>query len=62
MLNKFVLDCSITMSWCFEDETTPFTELVLESLTNQEAIVPSLWALEVVNVLIVAEKKTIIKS
>ncbi len=53
----FVLDCSVTMAWLFEDEKTEFTERMLDKLLKEHAIVPSLWFLEVVNVLLVAEKR-----
>lgn len=60
---KFVLDCSVTMAWCFEDETNPYTEWVLDSLLKgYEAIVPPLWKLEVVNVLLLAIRKNRINS
>jgi predicted nucleic acid-binding protein len=52
-----VIDTSVTMAWCFEDEATDATEAVLESLHTDEAIVPSLWQLEVINVLLVAERR-----
>ncbi|MDB6080864.1 MAG: PilT protein domain protein [Chlamydiia bacterium] len=53
----FVLDCSVTMAWLFEDERTEFSERVLDKLQKEKAIVPSLWLLEVMNVLLVAEKR-----
>ena len=28
-MSRFVLDCSMTMAWCFEDETDPRTDAVL---------------------------------
>src|SRR3990167_10301619 len=58
-MNSFVLDCSITMSWCFEDEKTPRGDAILESLIQEErsALVPALWHLEVVNVLSVGERQ-----
>ncbi|MBY0293031.1 MAG: type II toxin-antitoxin system VapC family toxin [Alphaproteobacteria bacterium] len=58
-MNRFVLDCSVTMSWCFEDEKSAEGDSVLESLIQEdrEGLVPSLWRLEVVNVLIVAERR-----
>lgn len=56
MIN-FVLDCSMTMAWCFEDERTSYTEQVLESLSQDFAIVPALWSYEVANTLLVAERK-----
>ena len=52
-----VIDTSVTMAWCFEDEATDATEAVLDSLLQDEAIVPSLWQLEVANVLLVAERR-----
>lgn len=57
MKNKFVLDCSVAIAWCFEDETTPYTETVLSSLNITNAIVPKLWYIEIVNVLLMAQKK-----
>jgi predicted nucleic acid-binding protein len=56
-VKRFVLDCSITMAWCFEDEATPYSESVLEALADGEAVVPPLWSLEVANVLVVGERK-----
>jgi predicted nucleic acid-binding protein len=53
----FVLDCSVTMAWCFEDEASLYADQVLERLAEEEALVPSLWALEVSNVLIVGERR-----
>lgn len=54
----FILDCSITMAWLFEDEKTPYTEEILKQLTQHaKAVVPSLWYTEVSNVLLVAEKR-----
>ena len=44
-----VLDCSVALSWCFEDERTPGTVAVLAQVTEQGAVVPSLWRLEVAN-------------
>jgi predicted nucleic acid-binding protein len=53
----FVLDTSVTMAWCFEDEATAETEAVLDRLAGEEAVVPALWRLEVANVLLVAERR-----
>ncbi len=48
----FVLDCSVTMAWLFEDETTAYTDAILDQLSSNKAIVPALWPLEVSNVLV----------
>jgi len=56
-MNSFVLDCSVTMVWCFSDETNKISENALEKLQTDRAIVPSLWPFEVMNVLWVALRK-----
>lgn len=56
-MTRFVLDCSVTMGWCFEDEADTYARNVLESLAYSAAIVPALWPLEVANVLLGAERR-----
>lgn len=53
----FVLDASITLAWCFQDESTPEAIILLEKLSTEEAIVPALWTLEVGNILLGAQRK-----
>jgi predicted nucleic acid-binding protein len=53
----FVLDASIALAWCFEDQTTPISESALDRLGHEDALVPGLWALEVANVLVLAERR-----
>jgi len=57
MSSWFVVDNSVVMSWCFEDEGDGYAEAVLESLEAGRAFVPAIWPLEVGNVLLVAERK-----
>lgn len=54
---SFVLDASVTMAWCFEGETTPYSDAVLDRVRNDGATVPAIWPLEVVNALLVAERR-----
>lgn len=54
---RFVVDTSVVMSWCFEDEGNGYAETVLESLESSEAFAPVIWPLEVGNVLLMAERK-----
>jgi len=56
-VTRFVLDCSVTMAWCFEDEADRYSDSVLAALSRDRAIVPSLWSLEVANVLVVSERR-----
>ena len=53
----FVLDCSVTMTWGFDDEATAYTNSVRDSLANVRAIVPALWPVEVANATIVGERR-----
>ncbi len=57
MMAAFVLDASITMTWCFEEEATPATDEVLHRLSSESAVVPAHWSLEVANVLAIAERR-----
>jgi predicted nucleic acid-binding protein len=56
-LSQFVLDCSVAISWSFADESNTYADAVLESLSTSEAVVLSIWFLEIVNVLLVAERR-----
>src|SRR5580658_9399182 len=53
-----VIDTSLTMAWCFEDEATDDTDVILDRLLEDEAVVPPLWQSEVTNVLLVAERQS----
>jgi predicted nucleic acid-binding protein len=44
-----VLDASVTLTWYFDDETTTATDAVLDRVSEQGAVVPALWRLEVAN-------------
>jgi predicted nucleic acid-binding protein len=55
--NGFVLDCSLTMAWCFEDERSENTDRVLAAIKDCPAFVPALWPVEVCNVLAYAERR-----
>ncbi|HOV00026.1 MAG TPA: type II toxin-antitoxin system VapC family toxin [Dermatophilaceae bacterium] len=53
----FVLDSSVALSWCFEDEVTEATLRIRERLSTERAVVPSLWLLEVANVLLLGARR-----
>jgi predicted nucleic acid-binding protein len=44
-----VIDASLTLTWYFDDETSPATEAVLDRVSEAGAVVPGLWRLEVAN-------------
>ncbi len=58
-MKSFVLDCSVTVAWFFEDEFSEYSELVRQALLNEgtTAISPSIWPAEVSNVLFQAERR-----
>ncbi len=57
MAETFVIDNSIVMAWCFQDESNQYSDDILGCLEYSTAIVPSIWPLEVGNVLLVAERR-----
>jgi len=56
MNETFVIDNSVVMTWCFKDEASQYADDILDILEHCTAIVPSIWPLEIGNVLLVAER------
>jgi predicted nucleic acid-binding protein len=54
---SFVVDSSVALSWCFEDERTPAIRTLLESVGEGGAVVPQHWPAEVLNGLMMAERR-----
>ncbi len=54
---SFVLDASVALAWCFEDEQTPDVLALLDRVVETGAFAPLLWPVEVLNVLLVAERR-----
>ena len=48
---SMVLDSSVTLAWVYAEKTTPAILDVLERISDTGAWVPSLWPLEVANIL-----------
>ena len=46
-----VLDASMAIAWLFDDERTDAAHAVMRRIVSEGALVPSLWRLEVANVL-----------
>ena len=57
MSRDFVIDASVTLAWCFDDEATPATQQLLENLATASAVVPALWHLEVANALVLSQRR-----
>ncbi len=56
-MTTFVLDGSITIAWCQRDNPDHYADDVLNSLSDATAVAPAIWPLEVVNVLLAAERR-----
>lgn len=55
--DQFVLDGSLALAWYFADEADPYADAVAQALATREAVVPSLWRLEIANALVVGERR-----
>jgi len=55
-MEPFVVDTSLTLSWCFSDEATAYSRGILAALQTTYAVVPALWPFEVANALAVADR------
>ncbi len=56
-MSGFVLDASVAVAWCFDDESTLVARALLGRLRFAPGHVPGLWALEVGNILLGAERR-----
>lgn len=57
MTASFVVDSSLALAWCFQDESTPATRQLLDRMGAEAAAVPGWWYLEITNVLALAERR-----
>jgi len=57
LTGPLVIDCCITMSWCFVDEFNVEAATLLRLLPASEAFVPSHWPLEMAHVLLKGERR-----
>ena len=53
----FVIDASVALAWCFEDESSVDADRVLARLEQEEALAPAHWPLEIANALRTAERR-----
>jgi predicted nucleic acid-binding protein len=54
---SFVLDSSVTLTWCFDDEQTIVADQLLDRVVELGAFAPLLWPLEILNVLEMAQRR-----
>ncbi|MGB7845447.1 MAG: type II toxin-antitoxin system VapC family toxin [Candidatus Acidiferrum sp.] len=51
------IDASVALSWVLQDEQSPASDGLFESVAKDGAVVPSLWRLEVANALQIAVRR-----
>ncbi len=59
---SFVVDNSVALAWCFEDEQTEAIMSVLDRVCDEGANAPQLWPIEALNGLLMAERRKRIDS
>ncbi len=62
-MRRFVVDASVALCWYFEDQSSAYTEAVFERLAQgDQAVVPAVWPLEMINGLVVAWRQKSIQT
>ncbi len=54
---SFVIDNSVALAWCFEDEQTAGVMAILDRTAEAGAFAPQLWPVEALNGLLTAERR-----
>jgi predicted nucleic acid-binding protein len=60
-LTGIVVDASVALAWCFPDDASEYADGVLVALEGRTLIVPAVWALEITNAVLVAERRKRVK-
>ena len=57
-MSRFVVDASVVLTWCFPDENSALAQRVAQMFKQGgSAITPSFWPHEILNALLVGEKR-----
>ena len=54
---RFVLDASVVITWAMRDESHPQADLAFTRLQAGSAVVPAIWWYEILDILIVNERR-----
>ena len=54
---SFIVDNSVVLAWCFEDEQTDGILALLDRVVEAGAVAPQLWPIEALNGLLTAERR-----
>ena len=61
-MSGLVIDASSVLAWCFEDESVPEPDALIERVAADGAAVPGLWSLEIANGLVMGERRGRLKA
>jgi predicted nucleic acid-binding protein len=53
----FIVDASVSLAWCFDDEWTAGAQALLDRAAEEGVIVPTIWPLEMANMLVMALRR-----
>jgi len=57
-VSRFVVDASLVLTWCFPDENSPIADKIANMFRQGDsAMAPAFWPHEVINALLVGEKR-----
>ena len=56
-MTSFVLDNSVVLAWCLEDEAQPLADRAMRRVTEEGAVAPAIWWYELRNALISNERR-----
>ena len=56
-MTPFVLDASVALSWFFDDEFSPYSNVIAEIMPRSQAVVPIVWPLEMANAFLTAFRR-----
>ena len=61
-MSGIAIDASVALAWCFPDEASNYADSVLLAVENLTVIVPTIWAVEITNALLVGERRKRIRQ
>lgn len=56
-MSGFVLDCSVAVAWCIDDEAAVETDALMKQAASEGALAAWLWSLEIADVLLQAVRR-----